>query len=226
MILQMTRAVQGGLRQERKLDIIANHLANSDTNGFKGDILAFDDVFKANLVTDHSQGNLNVTGNTLDLALGDKGFFKIQTPQGIQYTRDGNFTVDRNGTLVTQNGDAVLGNNAPLAIQGTEIHINQAGEVFVDGEAVGNLDIVTFEDLTRLKKTDQSLFRYEGDAGTDEQIPQNVNVRQGSLEKSNISTAIEMVEMIQTHRMYEAYQKMIMTFDEIDSKAILELGRP
>jgi flagellar basal-body rod protein FlgG len=222
----MTRAVQGGLRQERKLDIIANHLANSDTNGFKGDILAFDDVFKANLVTDHSQGNLNVTGNTLDLALGDKGFFKIQTPQGIQYTRDGNFTVDRNGTLVTQNGDAVLGNNAPLAIQGTEIHINQAGEVFVDGEAVGNLDIVTFEDLTRLKKTDQSLFRYEGDAGTDEQIPQNVNVRQGSLEKSNISTAIEMVEMIQTHRMYEAYQKMIMTFDEIDSKAILELGRP
>ncbi|MFH2065761.1 MAG: flagellar hook-basal body protein [Pseudomonadota bacterium] len=226
MILQMTRAVQGGLRQERKLDIIANHLANSDTNGFKGDILAFDDVFKANLVTDHSPGSLNVTGNTLDLALGDKGFFKIQTPQGIQYTRDGNFTVDRNGTLVTQNGDAVLGNNAPLAIQGTEIHINQAGEVFVDGEAVGNLDIVTFEDLTRLKKTEQSLFRYEGDAGADEQIPQNVNVRQGALEKSNISTAVEMVEMIQTHRMYEAYQKMIMTFDEIDSKAILELGRP
>ncbi|MBA4366059.1 MAG: flagellar hook-basal body protein [Desulfobacterium sp.] len=226
MILQMTRAVQGGLRQERKLDIIANHLANSDTNGFKGDILAFDDMFKANLVTDHSQGDLKVTDNKLDLAINGNGFFKVQTQLGIQYTRDGNLTVDQNGTLVTQNGDPVLGNNAPIVIQGTEIHISQAGEVIVDGDAIGNLDVVTFEDLTRLKKTDKSMFRYEGDAGADEQIPQNVSVEQGSLEKPNISTTIEMVEMIQTHRMYEAYQKMIMTFDEIDSKAILELGRP
>ena len=226
MILQMTRAVQGGLRQERKLEVIANHLANADTNGFKGDILAFDDMFRANLVTDHSQGSLNITGNDLDLALTDQGFFKIQTDQGIQYTRDGNFTVNQNGTLVTQNGDPVLGNNAPVVIQGTSVFINRTGEILVDGEAIGNLDVVTFADLTRLQKTDKSLFRYEGDAATDEQIPPTISVRQGALEKPNISTAIEMVEMIQTHRMYEAYQKMIMTFDEIDSKAITELGRP
>lgn len=226
MILQMTRAVQGGLRQEKKLEVIANHLANSDTNGFKGDILAFDDMFRANLVTDHSQGGLNITGNDLDLALADQGFFKIQTAQGIQYTRDGNFTVNQNSTLVTQNGDPVLGNNAPIVIEGTQVHVNTAGEVFVDGEAVGNLDVVTFADLTQLQKTEKSLFRYTGDAAADEQIPQTIAVRQGALEKSNISTAVEMVEMIQTHRMYEAYQKMIMTFDEIDSKAIVEMGRP
>ncbi len=224
MILQITKPVQGGLRQEKKLEIIANHLANANTNGFKADILTFDNVFRAKLTVDHRQGDLKVTGNKLDLGLGDKGFFKVQTQRGIMYTRDGNFTINKNNILSTQNGDAVLSSVGPIIINGTDININEIGEIQVDGGVAGRLDIVSFNNLNLLKKQGNSLYKYTGPEG-DELIPENILVKQGVLEKPNISIAAEMTKMIQTHRMYEAYQKMIHTFDEIDTKAISEVGR-
>lgn len=224
MILEMTRPVQGGLRQEKKFEIIANHLANVDTNGYKADILSFNQIFEAKLTVDHRQGPLKVTDNKLDVALGDEGFFKIQTPQGVRYTRDGNFTVNNNNMLVTQNGDAVLGTAGPIPIVGNEIHINGIGEVQVDGEIVDQLDVVTFNNLDLLEKQGDSLYRYNGPA-EDEVVPELVVVKQGALEKPNISVAVEMTNMIQTHRMYEAYQKMMQSFDEINAKVITEVGR-
>ncbi len=224
MILQMIGPVQGGLRQEKKFEIIANHLANVSTNGFKADILTFDHVFRAKLVVDHRQGDLKATGNKLDLALGDSGFFKVQTQRGIMYTRDGNFTIDRNNTLSTQNGEPVLGTAGPIIINGTDVNINEIGGIQVDGGVAGQLDIVTFNNLDLLQKQGNSLYRYKG-SEEDEIVPENVLVKQGTLEKPNISIAAEMTKMIQTHRMYEAYQKMIHIFDEINSKAITEVGR-
>ncbi len=79
MILQMTVPVQGGLRQEKQLEIIANHIANASTTGFKPDILSFDETFRASLTVDHRQGAIKKTGNNLDLAIDGNGFFKIQT---------------------------------------------------------------------------------------------------------------------------------------------------
>ena len=224
MILEMTRPVQGGLRQERKLEVTSNHLANTDTTGFKKDVVSFDRMFKANLNTDLTQGDVRSTGNDLDFALEDEGFFKIATPQGPVYTRNGNFTLDPAGKLVDQNGRAVLGQNGEITIEGDRVEVDARGGIMVDGEAVDSLDIVTFEKLQNLMKTGSGYFEYRGDAG-DEKAPANIRVRQGALEGSNVQTVNEMVHMIDHHRMYETYQKMMQTFDEVDGKAINDLGK-
>ena len=230
MILQQTRPVQGGLRQQRQFELIANHIANISTAGFKGDILAFDQALKATQVVDFQQGSIKSTGNNLDVAISGKGFFKIQTPAGIRYTRDGNFTVNSDNQLVTQNGELVQGDGGPITLQGAgaetsdNIHIGETGEISVDGAAIGRLDVVDFDDLKKLRKDRSSFFIYQGPAG-DEQPAQQYAVQQGALEGANISPAVEMTKMIEVHRLYEAYQKMIQTFDEIDSKAVLEVGK-
>ena len=236
MILQMTVPVQGGLRQEKQLEIIANHIANASTTGFKPDILTFDETFRASLTVDHRQGAIKKTGNRLDLAIDGNGFFKIQTGKGIRYARDGSFTLNRTGFLVTQNGDAVMGSGGPLAIRTTgeeidvqinedgEIQVSESGGTGIEQNTVGRVAVVTFDDMNLLEKDGDSLFRYKGGAA-DETVSPAAKIRQGAVEQANVSTAIEMVKMIHTHRMYEAYQKMIQTFDEIDSKVITEVAR-
>jgi flagellar basal-body rod protein FlgF len=224
MILQMTRAVQGGLRQEKQFELISNHLANASTTGFKADILSFDSVFKANLTVDTTQGSLKQTGNNLDCAIDGKGFFRIQTARGVRYTRSGNFSLNNNQVLVTNNGDPVLGGGGPITITGNNISIGKNGEVSSDGNTVGRIALTDFASPEQLQKDGDSLFVYNGPPG-DQTFPAETSIQQGTLEQPNISTAREMVKMINAHRMYEAYQKMIHTLDEVDSKAILEIGK-
>ncbi len=139
MLLQMTRPVQAGIRKQRQYEITANHLANLNTTGFKGDVLSFDRVFKANLTVDYSQGPLKATEGKFDIAINGDGFFKVQTGEGVRYTRDGNFILNQEGTLVTMNGDEVLSDSGPIAIEGNNVSINEAGEIEVDGEVVSVL---------------------------------------------------------------------------------------
>jgi len=225
MILQMTRSVQAGLRQELKFDLIANHLANADTTGFKADILSFDDALRATLTTDHSQGGIRVTDNPLDLSLREGGFFTVETAQGTRYTRNGNFVLNAEKQLVSQNGDPVLGESGPITIDGANISVNESGQIEVDGELVDTLRIATFETLKRLEKEGNSYFVYKGDPA-DEQFPETVSIQQGALEMPNVSAVVEMTKMIETHRLFEAYQKVIQSFDEMDSKIINEVGKP
>ncbi len=224
MILEMTRPVQGALRQERKLEVTSNHLANVDTAGFKKDVVSFDKMFKAKLNTDLTQAGVKNTGNPLDLALTDEGFFKVETAAGVRYTRNGAFSLDSQGVLVNQSGDAVLGRNGPITIDAAVVDINAAGEIRGDGAIIDQLDIVTFGDLEMLQKEGVNNFVYTG-SGADEAPPVNVAVAQGSLELSGVKSVDEMVNMIDHHRMYETFQKMMMTFDEVDDKAINSLGK-
>ncbi len=224
MILEMTRPVQGGLRQERKLEAVSNHIANADTAGFKRDVLSFDKQFRARMNTDLSQGIVKQTNNKLDLALKDEGFFKIDTSAGIRYTRNGNFTLDNNGVLVDKTGNLVLGKGGAIVVNGDNIDINRAGEVRVDGVLKDKLDIITFDNLTLLEKEGANNYTYKGDT-RDEIQPLNVLIEQGALEGSNVQVVDEMVSMIDHHRMYETYQKMMLTFDEIDGKAINDIGQ-
>ncbi|HKK89870.1 MAG TPA: flagellar hook-basal body protein [Desulfobacteraceae bacterium] len=224
MILEMTRPVQGGLRQERKLEVTSNHLANVDTAGFKKDVVSFDKLFKAEMNTDLTQGDIKRTGNVLDFALGDEGFFKIDTPAGVRYSRNGSFTLDSNGVLVNQNGDPVLGQAGGMTIDGENVEVNRQGQVFVDGELIDTLDVVTFDNLELLEKQGHGNFIYRGDA-EDETAPENVLVKQRALEGSNVKTVDEMVNMIDHNRMYEVFQRMVRTFDEVDGKAINDVGK-
>jgi flagellar basal-body rod protein FlgG len=144
MILQFTRLVQGALRQERRFQITSNNLANVDTPSFKEDVLSFDWRLKAHLTVNHTQGPVRETGNPLDVALTDEGFFKVMTPYGERYTRDGRFTVNSAGELVTQSGDQVLGENGPIIIEGNKVDINAGGE-FTGSIQPVNIKLVLLE---------------------------------------------------------------------------------
>ncbi len=228
MILEMTRPVQGGLRQERKLEAVSNNLANADTNGFKKDSISFDRQFKAMINKDFSQGSILTTGNPLDFAISGKGFFKIDTQEGIKYTRNGNFTLDANGILVDQNGNFVMGQAGAIAIDSDdvakELAVNQNGEISLAGELVDTLDIVTFANIKNVERDAMNLLSYKGDTADEIQAEQAL-VQHKALEKSNIKVVEEMVRMIDYHRMFETFTKSMMTFDEIDSKAINDVGK-
>ena len=227
MILEMTRPVQGGLRQERKLEAVSNHLANASTSGFKKDVVSFDKAFKARLNTDHAQGTVVETGNPLDVALGSEGFFKVETPEGIRYTRNGSFTLDAQGVLVDKNGNPILGQGGAIVIdggfaQGT-FAVNEEGQIEANGDIIDILDVVTFADRDKLKKQGNNLYEYTGDT-TDEILPEIVLVKEKALEPSNVQVVDEMVRMIDYQRMFELYTKSMMTFDEVDAKAINDVG--
>ncbi len=225
MLLELTKSVQSGIRQERQYEVIANHLANADTTGFKGDILTFDDMMKAKITTDLRPGDLKETGNALDMAIAEKGFFKIQTPNGVRYTRNGNFMLNLNSQLVTQTGDLVLSNNeGPLVITGKDVTVHENGGITSDGENIGTLGIVDFTIEGTLEKDGNSYFKHMGQPG-EEVAAQNILVKQGALETANVSTVKEMTKMIESHRKYETIQKLIHSFDELDAK-VNEVGRP
>ncbi|GJL78849.1 MAG: flagellar basal-body rod protein FlgF [Nitrospinaceae bacterium] len=255
-------AASGAFKQERKLDVIANNLANLGNSGFKRDGLAFREMippFNSNaqltaglnpaqgsfpsdirvsyvgvndLYTDTSNGTLRPTGNALDVGLDGDGFFVVDTPQGQRYTRNGNFKLSPDGSLVTQEGHQVIGNdNLPIKIDltaGGRISIDASGGISLgDGLQnipVGNFKLVNFEDPTKLKKQGDGLLKLEG-AGAGEKPPGNLRVQQGFLEASNVNAIEEMTNMIVTLRAFEAYQKVIQSIDQADDQAVNTIGR-
>lgn len=226
MVSGIYEAITGGLFAKQRMEIITNNLANVNTTGFKKDVLTFDEVLKEKQSTDLSQGGLNYTGNQLDVALGEKGFFKIQTDRGIRYTRNGSFLLDAENMLVTQNGNRVLGENGPIQIKGAEIAISTSGDVSVDGSHVATLSAVDFTHRNFLTKEGNSLYVYDDPKGEGSILdPDPISVKQGYLEASNVNPVEEMTKMIMTLRTYESYVKVMQTFDEADSKLINEVGR-
>jgi flagellar basal-body rod protein FlgG len=219
-------AIRGATLKEKQLDIITNNLANTNTAGFKKDVLTFDEVLQAQLSTDLSPGSLNYTGNQLDVALGDKGFFKIQTERGIRYTRDGRFLLDAEGMLAVQSGDRVLSDNGSIQIKGREITITTSGDIIADGKRMGTLSIVDFTHPHFLKKEGDGLYAYDDPNGEGRIVESNpTSVQQRYLEASNVNPVEEMTKMIEALRAYESFTKVIQTFDEANAKLINEVGK-
>ncbi|MEA1934528.1 MAG: flagellar basal-body rod protein FlgF [Thermodesulfobacteriota bacterium] len=234
--LGLIESVETLLAQERRMDQVSNNLANVDTNGFKKENVTFWEMLytasdqrqrvgKAmKVITDHAQGTMELTGNPLDLAINGTGFFKVQTPQGIRYTRAGNFFRNDQNQLVTPNGHLVMGQGGEITIQGDEVCIDRYGSINVDGEEMGQLAIVTFADLDVLQKEGENNFRLV-DKMARELTPEFLEVRQGYLETSNVSTVVEMTEMIDLHRAYEAQQKSVHAIDSLNDKAVNSVGK-
>ena len=244
----MSGAIQliaaGGTLYEKKLDVIANNISNINTVGFKADqAFRLSDlngnpernsisgkqqilfpILPFGTKTDFSSGPVKHTGNALDLALKGNGFFCIETPEGVQYTRKGNFTLNEKGLLVTQQGLPVLGEKGKIEIDGTNFVVDGQGNLVVDGNTVDTIKIVDFPQPYPLKKGGNSLFVL-----TDPDIAANkterVEVQQGFLEFSNVDAIKMMTEMIEVLRGYEAYQKIIQSMDDTNSKAINDIGR-
>ena len=253
-------AASAGLKQSRKMDVIAQNLANVNNSGYKRDALVFKEMMppfppderneeaknilltpeKSNknvsyvgitdYYTDFSVGVLKKTGGPLDLAMDGEGFFKIQTPEGERYTRNGNFRLNTEKQLVNQNGNQVLDvNNQPIVI-------NAQGKISIDGQgniSVGNglanttltnIKMVNFENKKLLQKMGDGLYRNTGEP-EEEKEATDVRVQQGFLENSNVSSVEEMAEMIGTLRIFETYQKMIQSIDTMNDQSVNTIGR-
>jgi flagellar basal-body rod protein FlgG len=185
------------------------------------------------IVTDFSPGNLVETGGKFDLALNGPGFFKVQGEEGqTYYTRDGSFTINREGNLSTLDGREVLGTGGPINVNGEEFEVLSDGRVIVDGVEAGALDIVDIQNREFLRKIGDNLYDIVRDENEEPypdidlgENPYTGEVLQGYLEESNVNAITEMVEMITLLRDFETGQKTIRTHDEMMDKASNEIGR-
>lgn len=250
MLRSLYIAGTGMLTMRRQLDVIANNITNADTTSYKSDKLlsrSFSDMLIERLddpniisrstpigeqntgvhideiVTDHAQGILEETGKTTDLAIEGTGYFAVETPDGVRYTRDGAFTVNAEGYLATSGGHFVLNTaGARIQVNGSAFQVDEAGVVTAEGAQVGTLQLVSFEDTGALRKVGDNLYYNYGNSATTQG---GGSVRQGVLETSNVDITREMVNLIQVSRRYETNQRMVQMLDESLGKAVNEVGR-
>ena len=260
MVRGLYAAWTGMVNEQRRLDVISNNMANSNTTGYKKQNVtsqSFDDEFTVRIndnnrdttskypigymnlgvkigetYLDFSQGSLRETGNTYDLALSGDGFFTIQTTnkQGettTKYTRDGSFTVNTEGYLVTKDGDYLLDTNGeriqiPGAQTAQNVAFDQNGNITVDGQQIATLGLASFANPQALLIYGENMYDATPAAGLQ---ASNAAVHQGYLEMSNTNVIEEMVDMITITRAYEAGQKMIQTVDNTLNKAVNEIGK-
>jgi flagellar basal-body rod protein FlgG len=178
---------------------------------------------QSTVATEFTQGALRDTANPLDLALEGKGFFVVETPQGTVYTRQGSFSLNAEGMLVTQNGFPVQGEQGPIRIRGSRVNVDQTGQVLVDGRVVERLKLVDLPQPSALEKMGDTLFRVVDPNAPVQEAPEAV-VHQGAVELSNSQLVRLLGEVIQTSRAYEAYQRVIQAFDETASRAANDIA--
>ncbi len=239
--------------QQTQLDVISHNLANVSTSGFKRGTAIFEDLIYQNLrqaggntseqselptglqiglgvrtvatARTYTQGNLQQTSNSLDVAINGGGFFQIEMPDGTTaYTRDGAFQVNSQGQLVTSSGYRVLG-GVTIPADARSVTIGADGVVSVISGAstapqqAGTIDLATFINPAGLEPRGQNLFTETLASGTPTTGTPGTEglgqVMQGFLEGSNVNVVQELVNMIQTQRAYEMNSKAIQTSDQM-----------
>lgn len=257
MIRGLYTSATGMLVQQKRMDVIANNIANVDTTGYKRDGVlstSFEEEFARRLsdesqiegskivhriggmslgsyvkevYTDFSATNLKQTDGPFDMALDADGYFVISVTnrdgdKSEKYTRDGSFTLDKDGNLLTKEGNYVQGENGNIVLPVGYTNIDEAGNIYVNGEYADKLKIVAFEDNNTLRKLENNLIETTEDSKQKEYIG---NIQQGFLEGSNVNPVEEMVNMITTMRNYESNQKLVQIHDQTLGKAVNDIGK-
>ena len=253
MIRSLWIAKTGLDAQQTQMDVISHNLANVSTNGYKRSQAVFEDLIYQNMrqvgansssdtqlptglqlgtgvrpvATSRlfTQGNLQQTSNSFDMAISGHGFFQLQLPDGTTgYTRDGSFHPDAQGQLVNANGIPL---SPPISVpQGTrDITIANDGTVTVsiagqDGVTqIGQIQLATFQNAAGLDPQGQNVFKETDASGAPTASTPGMNgaglIQQGYLETSNVNVVEELVSMIQTQRAYEINSKAIQTSDQM-----------
>jgi flagellar basal-body rod protein FlgF len=173
------------------------------------------------LVRDLSEGPMTATGNNLDFAIHGSGYFAVDTPQGERYTRVGRFQLDAQDQLVTSQGHAVLDTGgAPIfaPAEDGEIVVARDGTISVNGEPLGRIAVVQFEDEQAMRKLAGGLY-----TGDDPQPALDAEIVQGMVEDSNVEPVLELTRMITVLRSYQSAQRMMETEHERQRRAISTL---
>jgi flagellar basal-body rod protein FlgF len=226
------------------LDLLANNLANGATAGYKMDreyynLNSGDDEDSLGLVdngsavpviernwTDFSQGNLQTSGNPLDLAISGRGFFAVNGESGTLFTRNGNFHLAPNGTLVTRENYTVKaeGGGVIKSRSSAPIDIGPNGNVKQDGVLLGRLEVVDFKDSAKLSKQGGAFFT-NADPKAPPTPAQNAQVLQGKIESSNVVVSESAVRLVGVMRQFEMLQKAITLSSEMNRKAVEEVAK-
>ncbi|MGB9521474.1 MAG: flagellar hook-basal body protein [Anaerolineales bacterium] len=250
MIKGLYSAASAMLANLYRQGLLAHNVSNIDTPGFKQVLTSLDDFKQTAVIsptdtslsdsplswvgilglgvenspdiTDFEQGGLRHTGQSLDFAIEGPGFFRVQTPDGERYTRDGRFVRDLDNNLVTIDGYQVLDDGGqPINLPDGDIAVSPDGSITVNGQTVAKIGLAAFENPTQeLTRDLPNLFMAEGGPTSDVYG----SISQGYLEMSNANPAQLMTQMVSVTRAYEAAQKMVQTQDELLGKAISTLG--
>jgi flagellar basal-body rod protein FlgG len=239
MIRGLYVAAEGMAARQKAQDVLAMNLANVNTTGFKADRPVFETALQRILYrvegtgatpigtlsagalltttyTDLQPGPLMRTGNPLDVAIEGEGYFAVQTPAGIRYTRNGAFSLNAEGILITREGFPVLGTQGVIRLpRSATLEIGEDGSLRIDGKVVDRLQIVQG---TMRKDTNGWLVGNATPVATPRLIT-------GMLEGANVNIVREMVEMIEYLRAYETHQRAIQAQDETLGRAINEIAR-
>jgi flagellar basal-body rod protein FlgF len=226
-------AASGMNARMESLDILANNMANTSTVAYKAD-REFNNLYKAQFPyvqsqwTDYSQGNLTLSGNPLDLGLAGPGFFALNTPTGIVYTRNGTFQISKSNQLQSAEGYTLRNTRdqgKPIAVDPAQaIDIDKDGVVSQGGQEVGQIEVDTIDNpQSSLKKLGTSYFALTGTS-----VPKLVDVtdvRQGMLEQSNVPASDQAVRLVSIMRQFEMLQRAMRVGTEMDTQAIQEVAK-
>ena len=235
---------------ERQLDVVANNVANINTNGFKADRSLFEEFLNSGAHEDNftrpdrrvsfvqdrgtfhdfAAGSTEMTKNPLDVSIDGKAFLTVQTPAGERYTRDGSLQINNQGQLVTAGGNLVLGTSGPIVFQPTDKEINIAADgniTVIEGtgridSVRGKLRLSSFADAQKLVKEGSNL--YAAGPGVAAQQDTTSRVRQGYVEKSNVNAVTEMSRMIEITRTYTQISAMLQQQSDLHKSAIEKLA--
>ncbi|MBQ7607588.1 MAG: flagellar basal-body rod protein FlgF [Desulfovibrionaceae bacterium] len=179
---------------------------------------------------DFAQGAMKVTGDPLDVAIsGENAFFRVETPNGTYLTRDGHFVLSNDGTIMTPQGYAVQGDGGAIQIppRTRTINISGDGQVLADGELIGRISLVSVDNLAKVQKLGQNLYKAKENVDVTEgnAYASGARLEQGFIEAANVEVVTEMVSMIETNRQFEAYQKVMQTADSLDRAANERIGK-
>ncbi len=243
MIKGIYTSALGLIPLEKRLEVIANNLANVDTTAFKRDdafsnqLISATELFKngspdpteqdlnQQTYTDFSQGPMEQTGNPLDVGINGQGFFVVQTSGGTMLTRDGSFTLSQDGTLETCDGAPVMGTNGPIRIddvqqlQKSQLVIQPDGTVKAGDKIYGQLQVVIPGSYSQLSKAGGNLYQLKQGGIIQQVTNSSLDIKQGYLEGSNVNAIDEMVAMIQLQTEFQAGQKSIQSQDQSLSEA-------
>lgn len=237
-------AACAGLRARvQHLDLVGNNLANVNTTGYRAQQPTFSSLLALRVGAARSElntainefgvlqdsrvdllsGNLERTGNQLDLAIEGSAFFSVQARAGILYTRNGGFRTSPTGQLVTSEGDTVLGEQGPITIPSGVVSISPDGTLSVNGAVAGKVKLVEFMPGARLKAAGTSYYSVETSAT---RPPTRSYVRQGMLEASNVNAVNATVSLIALQRHAEMLQRALSSFhNEFNRTAAQDLPR-
>lgn len=219
-------------RAAERVEFAAENLTNATTTGYKAKrgfrtFLASDQIGQIDgaspaVSVDLSSGALHNTGNPLDLAISGQGFFAVRAPDGIYYTRCGQFVRDGEGHMVTADGMVLQSQSGDLSVGSADPKVLPDGMVTVNGVPAGRIAVTNFERQGDLKPVAGGLFAAaQASAGK----PSDAEVRQGMLEASNVSTATEMISIMSGLRSAEAGQRMVQVYDDLMSRAVSVFGQ-